>query len=172
MKSRLMAEIKQTQPFESLEEEALLNLVRTADRLARAGEDLLARHGLSGEQYNVLRILRGAGAGGLPCGEVGARMLTRNPDVTRLLDRLAAQGLATRRRDARDRRVVVAFVSRKGLRLLARLDLPLRAVVRGSLKHLSKTELRAAIRLLERMRTPPERPARARAASRPKRSRR
>src|SRR5580765_7777125 len=92
-------EIKKVRPFESVEQEALLNLVRTADVLAGQIAELFKPSGLSATRYNVLRILRGAGPDGLPCGEVAARMITRDPDVTRVLDRMEKRKLIARRRD-------------------------------------------------------------------------
>src|SRR5262245_26028019 len=103
--SKLRAEIKQQKPFGSVAEEVLLNLVRTASHLEARGADLLAAHDLTPAQYNVLRILRGAGPDGHPCQEIGARMISRVPDVTRLVDRLEAAGLVTRKRSDTDRRV-------------------------------------------------------------------
>src|SRR4029079_5455628 len=98
MAGRLQKEIQQTRPFGSLEEEAFLGLQRTADALARRAYDVLKPSGLSATQYNVLRILRGAGEAGLACGEIGERMITRDPDITRLLDRLEARHLIARAR--------------------------------------------------------------------------
>src|SRR5215213_3217733 len=105
----LREEIKQTRPFRSPEQEAFLNLQRTADVLmSRMGAVMQDHAGVSPTQYNVLRILRGAGDDGLPCRAVADRMVTRDPDITRLLDRLERDGLISRTRDTRDRRVVLA----------------------------------------------------------------
>jgi DNA-binding MarR family transcriptional regulator len=95
----LQSEIKQRKPFQVREEELYLNIVRTADLLGRKGVELLKEADLSPNQYNVLRILRGAGAEGLACGEIGERMVTRDPDITRLLDRLEKRELVKRSRD-------------------------------------------------------------------------
>src|SRR5215471_12619391 len=92
----LQAEIKQTRPFSGPEQEAYLSLLRTTDKLQTAIEGELKKFGLTGTQYNALRILRGAGAEGLPCSEIGERMITRDPDITRLLDRLQKRGLVER----------------------------------------------------------------------------
>src|SRR3712207_9084149 len=108
MASKLRDEIKQARPFRSAEQEAFLNLQRTADVLMARMAEVLKTQGVSPTQYNVLRILRGAGDEGLPCGAVAERMITRDPDITRLLDRLEKQGLIARARDTRDRRVVMA----------------------------------------------------------------
>ena len=148
----LRREIEQKRPFASLEEEVYLNLQRTSERLERRLAEGLRPHGLSPTQYNALRILRGAGAEGLPCGEVGERMVTHDSDVTRLLDRLAKLGLVERSRSERDRRVVVARATPKALRLLAQLDEPVEAMVRESMSRLSPARLEALNRDLERLR--------------------
>ena len=147
--TRLQTEIKQSRPFRSLEEEVYLNLLRTADALFRRQEELLKRVELSPAQYNVLRILRGAEPEGLACKEIAERMLTRDPDITRLLDRLEKRGLVRRSRDRRDRRVIVVRISKPGLRLLADLDQPVSELSRGDLKHLGNGQLRQLIRLLQ-----------------------
>src|SRR4051812_26660503 len=95
----LLSEIKQKKPFHSKEEELFLNIVHTADLLQRRGDALFKSADLSANQYNVLRILRGAGAEGLACGEIAGRMVTRDPDVTRLLDRLEKRNLVKRSRE-------------------------------------------------------------------------
>src|SRR5918992_748846 len=124
MARRLRTEIHQTKPFASLEEEAFLNLQRTGDALLHGLEAALKPVGLSPSQYNVLRILRGAEAEGLACREVAERMVTRDPDITRLLDRLEARGLVIRARDREDRRVITVRITPEGLRLLQELDAP------------------------------------------------
>ena len=124
MVARLQDEIRQTRPFASPEEEAFLNLQRTANLLSQALAAFLRPHGLTPAQYNVLRILRGARPLGLPCGEVGARLVTPVPDVTRLLDRLERRGLTERHRDPDDRRVVAVTATAAGLVLADRLDEP------------------------------------------------
>ena len=148
----LQAEINQTKPFRSLEDEAYLNLLRTADALLRKEVELLKEFGLSPTQYNALRILRGAGDEGVTCGELSDRMLTKDPDVTRLIDRLEGRGLLQRARSDQDRRVVRTRITAAGLDVLARLDEPSDRWTRGQLGHLTKTELRDFIRLLERAR--------------------
>jgi len=149
MARRLQAEIKQKRPFGSLEEEAYLNLLRTADALFRGEEALLKPLDLSPPQYNVLRILRGAGAEGLACTEIADRMLTRDPDVTRLLDRLERRGLAARVREHRDRRVITARITEEGLRVLEQLDRPIVALQRQQLGHLGRKRLESLVELLE-----------------------
>src|SRR5215470_13051287 len=106
MVGALQSELKQKRPFTSREQEAYLALLRTADALEMQVEAKLKEFGLTGTQYNALRILRGAGADGLPCSEIGERMITHDPDITRLLDRLEKRGLAERARCKKDRRVI------------------------------------------------------------------
>jgi DNA-binding MarR family transcriptional regulator len=149
MRTRLQDDIQQQRPFNSLEQEALLNVLRTADVFMQRISAALKPYGLSHSQYNVLRILRGAGADGLACREIGDRMITRDPDITRLLDRLEVRELVTRTRDQRDRRVVMARITPEGLRLLAELDGPMAEVDRRPLEHLGESQLRALIALLE-----------------------
>ena len=105
------------------EEAAFLDLLRTCDLLSRGPGQVLKTEDLSATQYNVLRILRGAPEG-LPCGEIGSRMITRDPDITRLLDRLEKRELIARSRETKDRRMVMARITPEGLKLLARLDAP------------------------------------------------
>lgn len=149
MAGKLLAEIKQTKPFKRPEEEAYLNLIRTADEVRRRVEMTLRPHGISEAQYNVLRILRGAGLDGLPCGEIGDRMVTHDPDVTRLLDKLESNDLIVRQRGSEDRRVVVTRITEKGLELLKSLDAPLEGVLNTSLGLLGPARLRTLIELLE-----------------------
>jgi DNA-binding MarR family transcriptional regulator len=149
MRKRLRDEIKQQKPFESLEQEALLNVLHTADMLMQRIAAVLKPFKLSHSQYNVLRILRGAGPEGLACQEVAERMIARDPDITRLLDRLEARGLVTRTRDQKDRRVVTVRITPEGLRLLEALDQPIAEVDRQPLQHLGEQRLRALIQLLE-----------------------
>ncbi len=152
MTQRLKDEIKQRRPFASLEEEVALGLARTSDALSRGFEGLLKPHGLTGTQYNVLRILRGAGSAGLSCGDVAGRMITRDPDLTRLLDRLEARALVTRERDGEDRRVVITRITRAGLSLLAHLDEPVLSEHRRGLGHLGAEKLRTLAQLLDEAR--------------------
>jgi MarR family transcriptional regulator, organic hydroperoxide resistance regulator len=122
MSSRLQAEIKQNKPFATLEHEAILGLMRTAAIVDHAMDEMLRPFGLTGTQYNVLRILRGAGQQGLCGREVGERMITRVPDVPRLLERLEKAGLISRERDSSDRRHVTARITTKGRELLDQVD--------------------------------------------------
>jgi DNA-binding MarR family transcriptional regulator len=130
------------------EEVAFLELVRTTDMLSRSLIQVLKAEDLSSNQYNVLRILRGA-PDGLPCGEIGNRMITRDPDITRLLDRLEKRGLILRWRDTNDRRVVMARITPGGGELLARMDEPVREAHRSKLGHLGRERLRALTDLLQ-----------------------
>ena len=152
MAGKLKNEIKQTKPFASLHEEVVLSMMRTADQLAMPMTELLREANLSLSQYNVLRILRGADADGLPCGEISERMVRRDPDLTRLLDRLESRGLVTRSRGTSDRRVVRASISEDGLRMLQSLDDKMDAAVRNTLAHMPKTRLQALCDLLEEAR--------------------
>ncbi len=152
MVTRLQRELKQTRPFASLEEEVLVGLARTADAFQRGTAAALKEGGISPTQYNVLRILRGAGAPGLACGEIVERMVTKDPDVTRLLDRLEARHLVTRARDGADRRVVTTRISQEGIALLAELEEPLQAATRRLLGHMSERQLRSLAELLDEAR--------------------
>jgi len=129
------------------EEAAFLEMLRATDQLSRALVPLLKAEQLSPTQYNVLRILRGAPEG-LPCGEIGQRMITRDPDITRLLDRLEKRGLIARWRDAKDRRMVLARIMPEGLKMLDRLDGPMQEGHRKQLGHLGRERLKALCELL------------------------
>jgi len=134
------------------EEEAFLDLLRTCDLLSRGPAQVLKTEDLSATQYNVLRILRGSPEG-LPCGEIGSRMITRDPDITRLLDRLEKRELISRCRETKDRRMVMARITPEGLKLLARLDAPVQESHRKQLGHLGRERLRALAELLDACRT-------------------
>jgi DNA-binding MarR family transcriptional regulator len=129
------------------EESAFVAMSRTVDLLSRAPAQLLRAVDLSGPQYNVLRILRGAPAG-LLCGQTSERMITRDPDITRLLDRLEKRGLIVRLRQKQDRRRILVRIAPQGLELLARLDAPMCQIHRGQLGHLGPTRLRQLESLL------------------------
>src|SRR5437867_9069913 len=130
------------------EEAAFLDLLRTCDLLSRGPAQVLKTEDLSATQYNVLRILRGSPEG-LPCGEIGSRMITRDPDITRLLDRLEKRELISRCRETKDRRMVMARITRAGLKLLARLDEPVQAAHSRQLGHLGRERLGALAQLLQ-----------------------
>jgi len=131
-----------------LEEVAYLELCRTADMLSRNLSQPLKSEDLSANQYNVLRILRGA-PDGLPCGEIGNRMITRDPDITRLLDRLEKRGLISRCRETKDRRMVMARIAPDGIQLLSRMDEPVREAHRAQLAHLGRERLKVLTELLQ-----------------------
>ena len=132
----------------SCAEEALfLELLRTSDVLSRRLAYVIKNEDLSPNQYNVLRILRGA-PDGLACGEIANRMITRDPDITRLLDRLEKRGLISRCRETKDRRMVLTRISPEGAKLLARLDEPVQEAHREQLGHLGRERLKALAELL------------------------
>ena len=149
MRGKLAEEIKQTRPFGSLEEEAILNIRRTASVLDQIVAEALRPSGLSNTQYNVLRILRGAGSKGLACQEIAERMVTRDPDITRLVDRLEARKLFERTRSREDRRVVVVRITPAGSKLLSSLDSKVESLPQRALGHLGRKRLRLLIALLE-----------------------
>ena len=152
MAGRIQAELKQTKPFGSLEEEAYLNVQRTANALNQGIAELLRSHDLTPAQYNVLRILRGAGDGGLNASDIAGRMISRDPDVTRLVDRLEKRGLVDRWRCSEDRRVVWTRISQAGLDLIDPLDAPLNELHRRLLSHMPPEKLQTLIELLEEAR--------------------
>jgi MarR family transcriptional regulator, organic hydroperoxide resistance regulator len=136
----------------TLEELAFVTLLKACDALQQDLAPVLKAEGLSGTQYNALRILRGAGPEGLVCREIGARMLTHDPDVTRLLDRLESRGLVVRSRERRDRRAVTTRITATGLAALEKLDEPVRAAHRRQFERLGKSRLEALVALLESVR--------------------
>src|SRR5207244_11444757 len=144
----IQAEIKKAKPFSSLEEEALLSLQRTADQLQWHASELLKPYGISPTQYNALRILRGAKDEGRSCSEIAERMINRDPDITRLVDRLERRGLVVRSREGRDRRVIITRITPAGLELLRGLDRPTEEFNRRSLAHLGQKDLRTLVQLL------------------------
>jgi DNA-binding MarR family transcriptional regulator len=150
--SPLAKELKIRSGFVSLEQESYLQIVRTADQLMNQAANVLKQFDLSPTSYNVLRILRGAGAKGLACGEIGDRLLTRVPDVTRLLDRLELKALVARTRLTNDRRVVVAKITQRGLRLLARIDEPVAVMHQEQFAHMNPEDLGRLCSLLEMVR--------------------
>lgn len=145
----LKHEIAQERPFSSLEEEALLNLIRSSDSLQRAFHRKTRDWGVTSTQYNVLRILRGAQPRGLTCAAIGSRMLTAEPDITRLLSRLKAMKYIRQHRDRHDKRVVWTQISDAGLDLLKSMDPVIDRLPREFLGHMSRAELAEFIRLLE-----------------------
>jgi len=152
MTGQLQKEIKQSKPFVNPESEAFLNLIVLVQELSTDVNALLKAADLSGPQYNVLRILRGAGDEGLACREIGERMIHRIPDVTRLLDRLETRKLVKRERESADRRVVRVRITPEGLGLLAPLDTPLAKLHKQQLGGLGPKKVQQFIRLLEEAR--------------------
>jgi DNA-binding MarR family transcriptional regulator len=152
MSRTLQQEIQQKQAFTSLEEEAFLDLQRTASLVLQAFARELRAYDLTAAQYNTLRILRGAGGEALTCGDIGERLVTPGPDVTRLLDRLEGRGLVARLRDEVDRRVVRARITDQGMALLAELDRPVEQELRRLLAPLGEERLQTLIQLLDRIR--------------------
>lgn len=150
----LKHEIVQERPFSSPEEEALLNVLRTADCLQRAFQRMSREWGVTNTQYNVLRILRGSHPQGLTCSAIGDRMITAEPDITRLIGRLKALKLVRQRRDRHDRRVVWTQIADAGLELLMQMDPAIQQEPKALLGHLSKEELAELTRLLELARRP------------------
>lgn len=150
----LKSEIAQAAPFSSVEEEAILNLVRTSDFLQRGFQQKLRGWGLTMTQYNVLRILRGAGPEGLACAAIGARMITAEPDITRLLARLKRLKLIRQHRDRHDHRVLWTQISDSGMNLLHSIDPVVERIPVELLGHMKSADLQEMIRLLELARQP------------------
>ncbi len=153
MVTKLQNELKQNKPFTSLEEEVMLNVVRTAEHLSSVSAGIFKTADLTATQYNVLRILRGAGSEGLSCSEIGERMVTKDSDVTRLLDRIESQGLISRERPMNNRRLVIVRITEEGLRVLEELDKPVEENHRRLIGHLGKEKLQIVNELLEAMRS-------------------
>ena len=150
---KLQHELKKKRPFESPEEEATLNIVRTSDQLQIRGARLLREHGLTPSQYNVLRILRGEGKP-LPILEIASRTIAVVPGITGLIDRLEKAGFVHRLRCEKDRRVIYVALTDQGTKALADLDEPLLALHGKLMGHLSQGDLKDLIRLLEKLREP------------------
>jgi DNA-binding MarR family transcriptional regulator len=150
--TELQKELKQTRPFASREEEVYLNIQLTAERLWWGVNETLKQADLTHTQYNVLRILRGAGRDGTSCSEISERLVTKDSDITRLLNRLEARGLVARARQMKDRRVITTRITAAGLRLLASLDKPIESCHRRHLGHLGEKQLATLSKLLEAVR--------------------
>lgn len=151
----LRAELKQRKPFRSPAEELSVGLLRTADVLRRVLSECTEAGGITLQQYNVLRILRGAGEEGLPTLEIAGRMIERAPGVTRLIDRLEKKGFAERRRCSPDRRQILCFITEAGLRILAKLDGPVASAEEAFAQAIGKTMVRRLNRSLETLRRRP-----------------
>jgi DNA-binding MarR family transcriptional regulator len=154
MSPALREELKQKKPFRTLQQEAQLNIVRTANQLSDAFDQMLKPHGITGTQYNVLRILRGAEPDGLCRNEVSERLLNRMPDATRLLDRMEDAGLVTRQRSEADRRLVTTRITKKGRQIVDGLDTAADRQHAQALGHLEKKQLEELIELLTLIRNP------------------
>ena len=154
MATRLRDEIRQNKPFVSLHQEAYLNLARTAAVLSHSFNEAIKPYGITATQYNVLRILRGAGSAGLCRNDVRDRLVAQVPDVTRLLDRMEDAGLIERQRETTDRRLVTTRITPEGLRVLDALDARIVEVHRAQFGHLSKQQLTTFIELLSLAREP------------------
>jgi DNA-binding MarR family transcriptional regulator len=154
MTSQLQQELKKRNPFASLEQEAMLNLQRTADQMQLRFVRLFRQYnGLTPSQYNILRILRGAGEP-LPCLEIANRTITEVPGITGLIDRLEKAALVQRERSASDRRVIYVAITEKGLQVLKELDQPVLALHKELMGRLTREELKGLNRLLAKARTP------------------
>jgi DNA-binding MarR family transcriptional regulator len=141
---------KSPKPFTpSLEAKLFVALLRLSDRLAQDADLLIKSHGLTGTQYNVLRILRGAGPEGLPCKGIGDRMISRDPDMTRLLDRMEKRQLITRERQSEDRRVIKTRITPAGLEILKKLDGPVDELHKKQFRHLPASKLKALAEAVE-----------------------
>jgi DNA-binding MarR family transcriptional regulator len=145
----ILSEIQQTKPFASPAEEAMVALMHTADLARRAVAHVVEDHGITPQQYNVLRILRGAGERGLPTLEIAVRMLEQTPGITRLVDRLEVKGLVVRERCATDRRQVFCRITREGLLLTRALDAPVLQAGQTCMSGLSERQLTQLLRLLD-----------------------
>ena len=152
MSAKLAAEIRQSRPFPLLEEEAALNLVRTHEFLQQRQAEFFKQYGLTPTQYNILRILRGAGKDGMTCSQAAGRMVAADPDITRLLDRLEARRLIRRERGREDRRVVVSRITDAGLDLVKTIDKPLAEHHKRWMGRLGREKLEWLVELLESIR--------------------
>jgi DNA-binding MarR family transcriptional regulator len=150
--SRLQSELKQNRPFTAPTQEAAVALIRTADLMRRSLAAVVEPLGITVQQYNVLRILRGAGERGLPTLEIAERMIEQTPGITRLIDRLETKTLVVRERCATDRRQVFCRITKDGLALLARLDEPIQDAEKVALRDLSDPQLARLLSLLDRAR--------------------
>lgn len=150
--AKLQEELQQNKPFVSPKQEAFLALQRTSDLVSRPVEKVFYRNKLTPEQYNVLRILRGAEPKGLPTLEIGRRMITRASNVTRIIDRLELKGLVVRKRETKDRRVVRIRISREGQKLLKNMDEAVNVATEKALAKISVQEAQRLNSILEKLR--------------------
>ena len=152
LEKSLGREIKQKRPFRAAEEEAYLNIIKTANELSSAFFRFLKPFGISLVQYNILRILGGAGADGLPGVEIANRLVTKVPDITRLIDRLEKMSFVRRVRSSSDRRVIFIQITEKGIRALKEMDAPTLELLKRMLGHLSSEELTMVSKLMVKAR--------------------
>ena len=152
MPSALQHELRQRKPFQSAAHEAVVGLMRTADLVRRHATAVVEPHGITLQQFNVLRILRGAGDAGLPTLEVAERMIEQTPGVTRLLDRLESKELVRRQRCPKDRRQHLCWITEKGLALLQRIDTVAFRAPEESMKGLRQKDRVTFIRLMDAIR--------------------
>jgi len=150
--SEILKEIQQRHPFPTKAEEAAVSLLRTVAVLSQAMEDFLKKHDLTRTQYNVLRILRGAGEAGWSCKEIGERLVQREPDITRLLGRLEKRGLISRKRDPADRRSVLTRITQRGLSLLRTLQPDLSRMSHDQFRTVREDELERLLATLDKIR--------------------
>src|SRR5262245_13939536 len=150
--SRLQQELKQRKPFQSVAQEALLGLMRTTDLVRRQAAAVIEPHGITLQQYNVLRILRGGGSDGVPTLDVADRMIEQTPGITRLLDRLEAKGFVKRQRCPKDRRQHLCWITPKSAALLEKLDAPMLEFGEQLMKGLKQEQRIALVRLLDALR--------------------
>jgi len=146
-------DLKQNKPFHAPTQEAAVALLHTADLVRRSVAAIVEPHGITPQQYNVLRILRGAGASGLPTLDIVERMVEEAPGITRLIDRLESKKLVSRKRCRTDRRQVFCCITERGLALLKGLDAPLREAENAALATLSSKQLGQLLALLDKART-------------------
>jgi DNA-binding MarR family transcriptional regulator len=151
-RSQILDELKQKKPFSSLSQTAVVGLLRTADILRRGYYGVVEKGGLSPQQYNVLRILRGAGSEGLPTLEIANRLLEKSPGITRFIDQLETLKFIQRKRSTTDRRQVFCIISKSGLDLISKMDSPVDSWDHGSLSMLSRKELKVLITTLDKIR--------------------
>ena len=152
-KASLATALKQTRPFVSLEQEVYLSLLRTTSELSHAVDQFFRPFGITSSQYNVLRILRGAGADGLCRNEISERMVTATPDMSRLLDRMEKAGWVTRERAEDDRRQVSTYITKSGMELLAKLETPTNDFVMRLFAGAAVSDLKTVLKVNDRIRT-------------------
>ena len=152
-KSSLATALKQNRPFVSLEQEVYLSILRTASELSYAVDQFFRPFDITPSQYNVLRILRGAGTDGLCRNEISERMVTATPDMTRLLDRMEKAGWVTRERAEEDRRQVSTHITKPGMELLARLETPIRDFVARLFAGAAVSDLKTVVKVNDQIRT-------------------